>query len=39
MATAIEVDSLSKKYRLGEFQAAYGTLRETLVHALSLIHI
>jgi homopolymeric O-antigen transport system ATP-binding protein len=33
MATAIEVDSLSKKYRLGEFQAAYGTLRETLVHA------
>ena len=33
MAIAIEVDSLSKKYRLGEYQAAYGTLRETLVHA------
>jgi lipopolysaccharide transport system ATP-binding protein len=33
MPVAIEVDSLSKKYRLGEYQAAYGTLRETLVHA------
>ena len=33
MAVAIEVDGLSKKYRLGEYQAAYGTLRETLVHA------
>lgn len=33
MSVAIAVDSLSKKYRLGEYQAAYGTLRETLVHA------
>ena len=33
MSIAIEVDSLSKKYRLGEYQAAYGTLRESLVHA------
>jgi lipopolysaccharide transport system ATP-binding protein len=33
MTVAIEVDSLSKKYRLGEYQAAYGTLRETIVHA------
>ena len=33
MAVAIEVDGLSKRYRLGEFQAAYGTLRESLVHA------
>ena len=33
MPVAIEVDSLSKKYRLGEYQAAYGTLRETVVHA------
>jgi len=33
MSIAIEVDSLSKKYRLGQYQAAYGTLRETLVHA------
>ena len=33
MAVAIEVDSLSKRYRLGQYQAAYGTLRETMVHA------
>jgi len=33
MASAIEVQGLSKKYRLGEYHAAYGTLRETLVHA------
>ena len=33
MSVAIDVDSLSKKYRLGQYQAAYGTLRETLVHA------
>ena len=33
MSVAIEVEGLSKKYRLGEYHAAYGTLRETLVHA------
>jgi homopolymeric O-antigen transport system ATP-binding protein len=33
MAPAIQVESLSKKYRLGEYHAAYGTLRETIVHA------
>jgi len=33
MTVAIEVEGLSKKYRLGQYQAAYGTLRETLVHA------
>ncbi len=33
MASAIEVQGLSKKYRLGEYHAAYGSLRETLVHA------
>ncbi len=33
MPTAISVDGLAKQYRLGEFQAAYGTLRESLVHA------
>lgn len=33
MVVAIEVEGLSKKYRLGEYQAAYGTLRETFVHA------
>jgi lipopolysaccharide transport system ATP-binding protein len=32
MATAILVEGLAKRYRLGEFQAAYGTLRESLVH-------
>ena len=33
MAVAIDAQGLSKRYRLGEFQAAYGTLRESLVHA------
>ena len=33
MSTAIQVDSLSKRYRIGEYHAAYGTLRETIVHA------
>jgi lipopolysaccharide transport system ATP-binding protein len=33
MAVAIQVEGLGKRYRLGEFQAAYGTLRESLVHA------
>ncbi len=33
MPVAIEVDSISKRYRLGEYRAAYGTLRESLVHA------
>jgi len=33
MSVAIDVESLSKKYRIGEYHAAYGTLRETLVHA------
>jgi lipopolysaccharide transport system ATP-binding protein len=33
MPVAIDARGLSKRYRLGEFQAAYGTLRESLVHA------
>jgi lipopolysaccharide transport system ATP-binding protein len=33
MSVAIDAQRLSKRYRLGEFQAAYGTLRESLVHA------
>jgi lipopolysaccharide transport system ATP-binding protein len=33
MATAIQVEGLSKSYRLGEYHAAYGTLRESVVHA------
>jgi lipopolysaccharide transport system ATP-binding protein len=32
MSVAIDVEGLSKKYRLGEYNAAYGTLRESLVH-------
>ena len=30
MALAIEADRLSKRYRIGQLQAAYGTLRESL---------
>jgi lipopolysaccharide transport system ATP-binding protein len=33
MATAIAADGISKRYRIGELQAAYGTLRDTLAHA------
>jgi len=33
MPVAIDAQGVSKRYRLGEFQAAYGTLRESLVHA------
>ena len=31
MATAVTVQGLAKRYRIGELQSAYGTLRETLV--------
>jgi homopolymeric O-antigen transport system ATP-binding protein len=34
MAVAIRAEGLSKRYRLGEMQAAYGTLRESLSHAV-----
>jgi len=30
MATAIEVEELGKRYRIGELQSAYGTLRDSL---------
>ena len=33
MTTVIAVEGLAKEYTLGEHQAAYGTLRESLVHA------
>jgi lipopolysaccharide transport system ATP-binding protein len=33
MPVAIAVEGLSKRYRIGELQAAYGTLRESLSHA------
>jgi lipopolysaccharide transport system ATP-binding protein len=32
MTAAIEVENLSKSYRIGELQAAYGTLRESMTH-------
>jgi lipopolysaccharide transport system ATP-binding protein len=32
MSVAIAVEGLSKRYRIGELQAAYGTLRESLSH-------
>ena len=38
MPIAIEAEGLSKRYRLGEFQAAYGTLRESLVARRSPRH-
>lgn len=34
MAVAIEATGLSKRYRIGEMQAAYGTLRESLSHTV-----
>ena len=33
VATAIAADGISKRYRIGELQAAYGTLRDSLAHA------
>ena len=33
MAVAITADGLSKRYRIGELHAAYGTLRESMTHA------
>ena len=32
MAVAVAAEGLSKRYRIGELQAAYGTLRESLSH-------
>jgi lipopolysaccharide transport system ATP-binding protein len=34
MAVAIAAQELSKRYRIGQLQAAYGTLRDTLAHAM-----
>ncbi len=33
MATAIAVEGLSKRYRIGQFRAAYGTLRDSLARS------
>ena len=38
MAVAIDVEGLSKRYRIGEHQAAYGTLRESLSHVGEAAH-
>ena len=38
MATAITAEGLSKRYRIGELQAAYGTLRDSLSHAVEAVH-
>lgn len=34
MPLAIEAEGLSKRYQIGEMQAAYGTLRESMVHTV-----
>jgi lipopolysaccharide transport system ATP-binding protein len=34
MSVAIAVDGISKRYRIGEFQASYGTLRESLARRI-----
>ena len=34
MATAIAVEGLSKRYRIGQFRAAYGTLRDSISHGV-----
>ena len=37
MATAIEAEKLSKRYRIGQMQAAYGTLRDSLARTAARI--
>ena len=32
-AATIEVDGLGKRYRIGQLQSGYGTLRDSLAHA------
>ena len=34
MSTVITTDKLSKQYRIGQYQAAYGTLRDSIAHTL-----
>jgi lipopolysaccharide transport system ATP-binding protein len=34
MSVAISVEGLSKQYRIGQYQAAYGTLRDSVVHSV-----
>ena len=35
MATAISVQGLSKRYRIGQYQTAYGTLRDALAGSVA----
>ena len=37
MATAIDVEGLSKQYRLGQYQSAYGTLRDSIAFGVRRI--
>src|SRR2546430_30581 len=37
MPVAIEAQDLSKRYRIGQMQAAYGTLRDSLAHTAARI--
>jgi lipopolysaccharide transport system ATP-binding protein len=34
MSVSIAAEGLSKKYRIGQFRAAYGTLRDSIMHGL-----
>ena len=34
MSTVIATDRLSKQYRIGQYQAAYGTLRDSIVNTV-----
>jgi len=35
MSVSIAAEGLSKKYRIGQFRAAYGTLRDSVMHSVS----
>jgi len=37
MSTAITAEGLAKQYRIGQYRQAYGTLRDSLVHAAKLL--
>jgi ABC-type polysaccharide/polyol phosphate transport system ATPase subunit len=37
MTQAIEATELSKRYRIGQMQAAYGTLRDSLVRTAARV--
>jgi lipopolysaccharide transport system ATP-binding protein len=37
MTVAVEARGLSKRYRIGQMQAAYGTLRDSLTHAAARV--